>query len=240
MQDKKVEVLFQEQLEYYSQTLSSSRTSPLIVLFCQWVKMRKIRKKLEIAEFGGAAGQLLASLNDKYPHNNLTNIELVKEYGNKQVCRKIKFVHGSILKSDFKDKSFDCLIIRDILHHLIGKNFNQTRKNQLLALKELKRMVRPNGIILIDELTNQSKWVCKILFYLSRLNSRIGIRFNKLQISPQTIICLFTPEELSQMIKKIFNNKKYIKITFFKKPMTLRGGIVHFGRPYGKLICAIG
>ena len=238
MQDKKVEELFEEQIKYYSQVDSSSSNSPLVDLFLNWAKNQKTTRKIEVAEFGGAAGQLLAAINSKYPNVSLTNIELVTRYRKEQVLKKIKFINGSILNSKFKDKSFDSIIISDVLHHLIGKNFADTRKNQLLALKELKRIVRPGGIILIDELTNESEFICRLLFYFSRLNSHIGIRIEKLEISPQTIICLFTARELTKLINKIFS-KDIIKTIFIKRRTTWQGVLVHFGAPYGKLICSI-
>ena len=238
MQDKRVEKLFEKQIKYYSKPDSSSSVSPLVDIFFNWAKRKKITRKIEIAEFGGAAGQLLAAINSKYSNASLTNIELVAKYRDKQVLRKIRFVSGSILSSGFKDKYFDCIIIRDVLHHLIGKNLADTRRNQIVALRELKRIIRPGGTILIEELTNQSEFICRLLFYFSRLSSHIGIRIEKLEISPQTVICLFTARELTRLINKIFS-KDIIKTIFIKRRPTWHGEIVHLGASYGKLICSI-
>lgn len=239
MQDASVEKLFEEKLNHYSQEKSLSRISPLVDLFFKWAKTQKSTRKIEVAEFGGAAGQLLAAINSRYPNVGLTNIELVKKYQEKQVLKIIQFVNGSILNSGLRNESFDCIIIRDVLHHLIGRNFVETRKNQAFALKELRRMVRPGGIILIDELTNQSSFACKTIFYLSKLNSHLGIRIDKLEISPQTIICLFTTQELNKLLNKVFSKKNVSKTSFIKRQTGWKGKIVHFGFPHGQFIVMI-
>lgn len=236
MQDKKVAKLFEEQLKYYSQTNSSSSTSPLVDLFYCWVKNKKNDKKLDVAEFGGAAGQLLSAINSKYPNVNLTNIELVTKYQKKQVLKKIKFINRSILHSGLEKKSFDCIIVRDVLHHLIGKNLVDTRENQIIALKELKRLVRPGGIILIEELVNQSKIAARIIYWLSMLNSKIGFKSQSFQVSPYTIIALLTSQELLKMAKEIFGSKNIIKDKYRPDIKKWPAKVIHLGCSSGKFI----
>jgi ubiquinone/menaquinone biosynthesis C-methylase UbiE len=238
MQDNSVERLFEEQLEHYSKTASSALRSPLIKLFSKWVKARKIKKTLKIAEFGGAAGQLLIELNKKYLNSQLTNIEIVQSYQKKQISRKIKFIKGTIIKSELPSKSFDVLIIRDVLHHLVGKNLAETRLNQQKALKELKRLVKPGGIILVEELINQSLWAGKFIYYLCKLNTFLKIRIDKLEISPETQIALFNGKTLTETFEKIFPKKAIICSQFIENK-NIKGRLVHLGAPYGKMIYQI-
>jgi len=235
MQDPTVKKLFQEQIDYYSKTQSASK-SPLVALFLDWAKNRKAKGKLEVGEFGGAAGQLLKTLSENFPQANLTNIEIVPKYRQTQVLKKIRFVDGSILGSDIPAESFDVLIIKDVLHHLIGRNLDETRKNQAKAIKELKRLLKPNGLVLIDELTNESAVACRILYFLSRANSKIGIRLPKLEISPNTIIFPSTPGELTKLIRKEF--RIFQQQVVRRKNGTWRGRLVHLFAPYGKFIAA--
>lgn len=238
MQHNSVKRLFREQLNYYLRRDQSAAISPIIPLFLDWAKGKKI-KKIEICEFGGSAGQLLTKIAEKYPDSKYTNVELIGGYKNKQVSKNIQFVCGSILSSKFKNDSFDAIIIRDILHHLIGKNFRETRQNQIKALCELKRIVKPGGAIFIEELTNNSKIASRLIYFLSNLNSKIGLKSTKLNISVNTIIAILTPRELSCQIEKIFGPKNIIKSFNISSVKKWQIRLVHLGVPSGKMILVV-
>lgn len=239
MQDRSVEKLFQKQLKHYTKINHSSSISPLVELFGQWIKEKRVKKKLNIVEFGGGGGQLLKSIDEIYSNNILINLEIVEGYKTHQALKKIKFVHGSILESNLDDKSADVLIIRDVLHHLIGKDLDESLNNQILALHELKRILRPGGVILIEELVDGSNLICRLVYYLSRLNSKIGVHSEKFWISPNTIICMFTPQKLRVALKRIFPRQKFIKAEFREATNNWKGKVVHLGSPYGKFIAVI-
>lgn len=97
---------------------------------------------------------MLNQIAKLYPKVKLTNIEFIEGYRKHQVSSKINFICASILNSNLKDKTFDCLIIRDVLHHVIGQSFRESKENQKTALKELWRLLRPGGAIFIEELVS--------------------------------------------------------------------------------------
>ncbi len=244
MQDPSVAKLFEEQLDYYAKKDQSAATSPIIPLFLAWARKKSAKgrsasggKKIKIAEFGGAAGQLLAQIHHSFPQSELTNIELIASYRNRQILKKINFVHGSILDSKLADKSFDCLIIRDILHHLIGKNYQETLNNQEKALKELWRPLKPDGAIFIEELVDESSLGSKLIYYLSKINARIGLRIKSLEVTPNSIVFFLTPKKLESMIKNICSNN--IKIKKYHRDYDWRQRIAHLGSSSGKMTIVI-
>lgn len=228
-QHPSVRMLFTNQKLNYARHDQEAVHSPIIPLFLMWEKTQKI-KKIKICEFGGAAGQLLAEINKKSRNNSeLLNVEIVKEYREYQVLKKIKFIEGSILNSKLKNNSFDSLIIRDVLHHLIGKNLRETRNNQLKALKELKRLVKPGGVIFVEELLNKSALASKIIYTLSKINSKIGFNVKVLEISPNTIVSFLTYKQLIENVKKIFGKKCLIKSKHLPYATNWRERLVHLG-----------
>ena len=86
MQDLSVKKLFQEQIEEYSQ-VGRSVDSEVFNHFLSWIKKNKIKGRLKICEFGGGAGQLLATIGESYPGAQLTDVELVGEYKNHLVSK---------------------------------------------------------------------------------------------------------------------------------------------------------
>lgn len=210
MQHASVKKLFREQLGRYSRK-DQAVNSSIIPLFQNWIKKNNIKKTLEICEFGGGSGQLLNEIRKSYSNTNLTNVEIISDYKNFLVSNKIKFVLGSVLDPDLSSESFDVIIIRDILHHLIGKNYKETMENQKHALSELKRLVKPGGVIFLEEFTNESEIATRIIYYLSWLNTKIGVHIPSLFISKNVIVAFLTSSKLLNMCNQVFGKKNIKK-----------------------------
>src|SRR3989338_5383509 len=148
MQHASVQDLFKEQIEHYSKK-EQALDSSIIPQVLKWLKNKKNRKKMDICEFGGGAGQLLNKIRKSYPKANYTNVEIVSKYKKYLPSKDIKFVTGSVLNSGFPDNSFDILIMRDVIHHLVRNSYQETVNNQKLALQELRRLAKPGGVIFI-------------------------------------------------------------------------------------------
>ena len=206
MQHASVKKLFKEQMLRYSHK-DQYKHSPLTHLILEWLKNKKTNKKIEICEFGGGAGQLLGEIRKSYPNYSYSNVEIVNDYKQFLVSKEIAFVLGSVLNSHFPDNSFDVLIMRDVLHHLVGRNYKETLYNQTFALKELKRLVRPGGVIFIEELTNESELATRIIYHLSYLNSKIGVHIPSLFVNSYVIVVFLTSAKLLSSCNSVFGEK---------------------------------
>ena len=238
MQHPTVEKLFQEQLEYYSRRDQSAMKSPIISLFLEWFKKRKFSGGLKIAEFGGAAGQLLFQINRICPKSSLTNIEIIDQYRTRQVSQKITFIHGSILKNNLAAKSFDALIIRDVLHHLISRNLKETFSNQKKALKELWRLLKPGGAIFIEELVDESILAARLIYILSKLNSRLGFNWPAFEINSKSIVAFLALLKLKKIAQEIFGKDNLKKINY-ERARDWRQRISHLGSNSGKMTIVV-
>lgn len=207
MQHSSVKDLFKEQIKHYSHE-DQSTNSELIELILEWIKKKKIRGQLKICEYGGGAGQLLNEIRKSHPKADYTNAEIVNEYREYLVSKQIKFVNDSILGSKFAGSSFDVLIVRDVLHHLIGESYKGTLENQMNALKELKRLCKPKGAIFIEELTNESDLASRIIYYLTLVNSKIRIKLPGLFVTPNVIVAFLTSKNLLSYCYKVFGKEK--------------------------------
>lgn len=230
MQHSSVKKLFKEQVIRYSKENQYEKL-PLFLGIGEWFKKKKFTRKIEICEFGGGNGQLLAQIQKIYPNSSLTNVEIIEDYEHYLVSKKIKFVLDSILDSNFPDKSFDVIIVRDVLHHLIGRSYKETIKNQELALKELKRLVRPDGVIFIEEFINESTVATRAIYHLSWLNTKIGVHLPSTFISKSVIVSFLTSKKLLNMCNLIFGEKAItkkelqIKVRWYFKALHLFGEI---------------
>lgn len=74
---------------------------------------------------------------DVYQHPNIENI------------KHLKFLKAGIYKIPFDNNSFDYVFLHDVLHHIDEKH--QAYENHIKGLKELKRVCKKDGQIIILE-----------------------------------------------------------------------------------------
>ena len=67
-----------------------------------------------------------------------SQIEIARNYAKEQGVSNVQFEVSSIYKLPFKDNSFDAVFVHALLQHL---------QNPLKALEELKRVLKPGGVI---------------------------------------------------------------------------------------------
>lgn len=109
-------------------------------------KLRGIQKTLDIG-FGDA--QLLKLLSTKYDSYGIDfvpeNIEITKR--NTQLHNKVK--NGNILNIPFEANTFDLVTATEILEHLTEDELSR-------GLKEIQRVLKPNGYLLFTVPYNES------------------------------------------------------------------------------------
>lgn len=201
MNDAKQEELlvkkqFEEQLHIYTRP-SLIPKSPALPFFVEWVKKNenKLRFPLKVCEFGGGGGLLLDKLRQRLGEKLiLYNAELVERYRPFQTLG-VNFVHTSILDSRLESDCFDVVIIRHVLHHLVGKSLRQTQINQQRAVSELFRVTKPGGLIFIEEVVNNSFIACAIIYYLSKLAAKMKLRLDYFQVTPYTVVRFLTQKQ---------------------------------------------
>lgn len=236
MQHPTVKSLFQEELEHYADPKQAT-DSYLISRIFRWF-LKRHNRNISVCEFGGAAGQLLSVIAGRYPNAKFINAEIVPEYQDRLVSKKITFQLRSILDSGFADRSFDVIIIRDVLHHLIGANYLETALNQHIAIKELKRLIRPGGAIFIEELTSGSKVISRIIYELTKVNARIGIRIPTFSISPNVIVSFMSSQELIKKCENEFG-VDYVQKETIPIKMGIAYHLAHFGDRVAKVVLII-
>ena len=48
-------------------------------------------------------------------------------------------------------RTFDCITVNWVFHHLVGNTYQDCRKNCLNTLRQCKKLLTPNGVLLITE-----------------------------------------------------------------------------------------
>ncbi len=207
---------FSNQVELYSQH-DEKVDSPVLPFLKKTLPKFKTGQSIKIGEFGGGGGDLLRAINNLTKRTlTLHNIELVGAYKNHQADKSIKFVKQSLLDSDIADNTYDIVIVRNVIHHLINPWHFQTRMNQSHAIHELVRVTKPGGYILIDEQVNNSKIACMLYFYLSWIATKMKLNIPAFQITESTIVGYLQRQELQAIASTVVPRKFWEANTFFR------------------------
>lgn len=135
-------------------------------------------------------------------HNNKQIINYCKKKG-----KSIRFIAGDIIKLNFRDKKFDTIIsLWGGLHYL---------KNKTVFIKNLKRILKDEGILLIEEADETSEYV-KILNIISP-NKELEIEHNRMKLKC-AIAKDFKIKETKLKTYYYFKNSKQFK-EYFKKEL---------------------
>lgn len=209
MSTQQVEIVtrqFESQLAHYTSEKRGARDSRIVSYLaetCETDAAFSVASKVRVCEFGGADGLLLAAVRERLGDRvELVNAELVEAFAQRQAHPSIRFVPTSILDPEFPAATFDVVIARHVLHHLVADTLMATRANQARALAELARITRPGGLVLLEEHVNPSALSCRLLYHASRAATRIGLRIPAFEVTPYTVVAFLTPGQLTGLADK--------------------------------------
>ncbi|MFX1514632.1 MAG: class I SAM-dependent methyltransferase [Promethearchaeota archaeon] len=123
-------------------------------MFKQLLTSRQVDlTKKKILEVGCGAGYGLELISNEFNPKKLVAFDIIpkliviaKQY-TEQKSIPVKLFVGDILDIDLPSNEFDCVFCFTVLHHV--PKWRQ-------ALKELNRVLKPNGVLLIDDHTKRS------------------------------------------------------------------------------------
>jgi len=169
----------------------------------------KIKKDgITILDIGGASGVFLDTLMRASNYKiSAYNLDFDGYYKDKQVSNEIKFLNLSILDSKMKEEQFDIVTFRHVLHHLVGNNVKETKDNQRKALSEIFRILKEGGTLIFEEQVNNIKLFSRIVYHLSKLANKWGIKSKTVQIG-DVIVLFLTQGELRRLIESNDKDRK--------------------------------
>lgn len=166
--------------------------------------LQLITPQAHVLDIGGASGIMLSELLRRSATNfNAHLLEIDDFYKNRIQDSRINFIKGSILRID-RTEEFDIVLARQVLHHLIGSGLKQTKKNQIKALQNLWKLVKPEGYLIIEEEVNNNRLSAQIIFYGSKLAKILRWKIKSLEIG-RVIVCFMAQKELIELVQALGN-----------------------------------
>jgi len=154
----------------------------------------------KVLEVGGGSGYMLDLISSETDIKHLYNCEIVPEVYRNQINKEIGLIGGDALNLPFKSSSFDYVIIKNLLHHLVGRTRRESKDNARRAVKELKRVTKDGGYIIILEQYNRHEFFSTVIFYLTLFFSVFGISFKSFGLRKYVIVSFLTPDEIRKLL----------------------------------------
>jgi 2-polyprenyl-3-methyl-5-hydroxy-6-metoxy-1,4-benzoquinol methylase len=168
-----------------------------------------IKPGADVLDIGGASGILLSELLKRSSANfNAHLLEIDELYRTRIKDSRINFIKGSILNLDLSQQLFDIVLARQVLHHLIGSTFKQTKVNQIKALQNLWKCVKSEGYLIIEEEMNNNELASKIIFYGAKIAKLSGLKIKSLELG-RLIVCFMSQKELIRSTQALESAKIY-------------------------------
>lgn len=156
----------------------------------------------DVLDIGGASGILLSELLKRSAVDFRAHLlEIDEFYKGRIQDSRINFIKGSILGTNIP-KTFDIVLARQMLHHLIGTGFKQTKMNQIRALQNLWKLVKPQGYLIIEEVVNNNSFAAKIIFYGSKIAKTLHLKIKSLEVG-RMIVCFMSTKELLTAVEAL-------------------------------------
>lgn len=84
--------------------------------------------------------------------DRVTAVDILVEDGPGPTANSV-FKKGSLLDLPLDDESFDCVLLQNVLHHVVGRTVQENHKNLSHGMSEIYRCLRTDGKLVIIEST---------------------------------------------------------------------------------------
>jgi ubiquinone/menaquinone biosynthesis C-methylase UbiE len=152
-----------------------------------------------VLEIVGGSGALLDLILDEAPAVRAYNLEIAFEAYKHQCDGTICLIGGNALRLPFQDNAFEFVIMKNVLHPLVGTTRKVSKRNTITCLDEIRRVTKPDGLIVILEQYNRSSIASTCIFYVTTILSRLGVEISALRLNKYVIVSFLTPDEIREV-----------------------------------------
>lgn len=164
-----------------------------------------------IIDIGVGTGDVLALVAEQIGERNLYGMDIsrlsLQQAQERTGCRTY---WASILEKDLAEKvgrKFDIAIMKSILHHLISRNRNESKRLAISAIENAAALLNDKGYLVIGEPGFYPSFSMDILFYIKKFFSRVTTRrleiFSQFNNIGPPVVSYYTNEQLVGMINNI-------------------------------------
>ncbi len=180
------------------------------LMFAADYMRRHARKTARLIDVGCGDGESLSMLKDKAGLSDLTGMDITMHYLAKAQERTgCNIVLGSILDGELvkaRRGSWDFVVMKAVLHHLIEKNRASSYRAARTAIKNSLSLLGQDGRLFIYEPAHGPKFLMDLVFHVKKVfshlsSNRIELTRKWLNIG-QPVVSYYEPGQIEAMVKE--------------------------------------
>jgi SAM-dependent methyltransferase len=107
-----------------------------------------------VLDLGGGNGAFVDHLLARFPLGSASILDTsLLLLGKNSTSDRKELIHGSIehMTDILRGRTFDCITVNWVLHHLVGNSYRACRENCLKTLIQCKELLKPSGTLIVAE-----------------------------------------------------------------------------------------
>jgi len=127
------------------------------------------------------------------------NLQYHLEKDERDVLNMKQFTYKKVV-DHFKDGSFEWVVMKNLLHYLVGRTRGESKAHVRHVVEELTRVVKDGSYIIILEQYNRHRFFSSVIFYLTLFFSAFDISFKSFGLGKNVIVSFLTPDEIRNLL----------------------------------------
>jgi len=139
-----------------------TQTMPEFEIKNRVISLAKLTENEKVLDFGSGTGTLAKMCLEHYPSIDFIGLDVdpkMIEIANNKNINGLKSVLFDGVTIPFPGHYFDRVLSTWVFHHL-------TRKQKIIAFKEIKRVLKPDGLFVLADWGKPSNWLQSLLFFI--------------------------------------------------------------------------
>ncbi|OPZ73231.1 MAG: Methyltransferase domain protein [Firmicutes bacterium ADurb.Bin456] len=207
-----VEAFFNENVDFYGRKGHVSYDD----YFLTFLRVRD-NLNLNLLDIGGGAGAFAEQVVNTCPNISVTVLDPTERLLDLIDDNRIIKVKGKLPNLNPINSKFDYIHVKEVFHHITGSSVNSSKELLRESLFAIKKSLKDNGFLLINELFYESylipSYSRNLIFYLLRLQNKLGIKIPAKEFLLGLNVCFYSRSEFTT----ILNNCGFEVVDYYEE-----------------------
>ena len=208
---KKVKEFFDEENQYYDRAYLNTEDKIRKYFFFEEEVIPKYLPRIgSCIDIGCGAGTFIEYIKNYYESEHAVGFDISDSMLNKfkqNNHNSSELTQGSILELPYRENQFDLVYMDDVIHHLVSQRRKNSKEQVIKALKNIKKITKPEGIFILREQYYESHIIptisSRIIMFLLNLSKATGFKLPHKEAHIDLQVTFYTRKEINEIIESL-------------------------------------